>query len=324
MADAPPPSYEQATGSSSASSRPAASSNTTHDDHLKVPGASGKDGMSAAYRRSMEDEGSPLPTGWVRSYDPQNQHQFFVDTTKEPPRSIWHHPHDDDEYLDSLSGEQREQAEQESLTYKRNHPPTKEDYIHAPSDDEDDYLPQHYQKQTGNHASSSASNAELPPRPDGKDGGKGKEKVSFGRKLKDKVTGMSHEEREAARRQREEEERQAYEMHVKVRAAMQRAAETGQPQLIGRDREGRDIYMEPPRPPYAGGYGMGGGYGYNPYQPYNNQGIYTTPNARYIRPAVPYGRPYGGYGYGRPYGGGMAMPLAGGLLGGALLGGLLF
>ncbi|KAM3417724.1 hypothetical protein BST61_g5957 [Cercospora zeina] len=293
MAEAPPPTYEQATGSSSASSRPA-----------------GKDGMSAAYRRSMEDEGRPLPEGWVRSYDPQNKHQFFVDTTKDPPRSIWHHPHDDDEYLNTLSGEERERVEQESLTYKH------------------DYLPQHYQKQTGNASPSTTttttSHAELPPRSDGKDEGKGKQKLSFGRKLKDKVTGMSHEEREAARRQREEEERQAYEMHVKVRAAMQRAAETGQPQLIGRDREGRDIYMEPPRPPYAGGYGMSGGYGYNPYQPYNSQGIYTTPNARYIRPAVPYGRPYGGYGYGRPYGGGLAMPLAGGLLGGALLGGLLF
>ncbi|KAF2211969.1 hypothetical protein CERZMDRAFT_42137 [Cercospora zeae-maydis SCOH1-5] len=290
MADAPPPSYEQATGSSSASSRPAGSSHANTSNHLQVPGgASGKDGMSAAYRRSMEDEGRPLPEGWVRSYDPQNQHQFFVDTTKDPPRSIWHHPHDDDEYLNTLSGEERERVEQEN-------------YIHAPSDDEeDDYLPQHYQKQTGNASSSTASHAELPPRPDGKDDGKGKQKLSFGRKLKDKVTGMSHEEREAARRQREEEERKAYEMHVKVRAAMQRAAETGQPQLIGKDREGRDIYMEPPRPPYAGGYGMGGGYGYSPYQP-----------------------PYGGYGYGRPYGGGMAMPLAGGLLGGALIGGLLF
>ncbi|KAI5361240.1 hypothetical protein Slin15195_G123530 [Septoria linicola] len=320
MADLPPPSYEQATGSST-SSRPAASSTSNHNatsSHLNVPG---KGGMPDAHRRSMEDEARPLPTGWVRSYDPQNQHQFFVDTTKDPPKSIWHHPYDDEEYINSLSGEERERVEQESINYKKmDHTPSKDDYIHAHSDDEDDYLPQHYQNQAS--SASGSSNAQLPPRPDGKDG-KGKGKVSFGRKVKDKVTGMTHEEREAERRAREEEERRAYESHLKIRQAMQRAAETGQPQHIGKDREGKDIYIEPPRPPYqGGGYN---GYGYNPYSPYNSQGIYTTPNARYVRPGMPYGRPYGSpYGYGRPYGGGMGMPLAGGLLGGALLGGLLF
>lgn len=71
-----PPTYSQATGSSTTGSRlgdkpKGASSNIPPHD-----------------RRSMEDENRDLPTGWVRTYDPKNSHQFFVDTTSNPPRSI--------------------------------------------------------------------------------------------------------------------------------------------------------------------------------------------------------------------------------------------
>ncbi|KXT15506.1 hypothetical protein AC579_3411 [Pseudocercospora musae] len=311
-ADAPP-SYAQATGSSLSSSHPQAgsssSNNATNSSHLNVPGASGKGGVPAAYRRSMEDEQRPLPQGWVRTFDPKNNHQFFVDTTKDPPRSIWVHPYDDEEYLNSLTGEERERVEQESINYRDKHHPTKDDYIYAPSDDEGDHR---------QHSTAGSSDPQLPPRPDGK--GKEPEHKSFGRKLKDKVTGTTHEEREKMREQRAEQERQAYEMHMRVRQAMQRAAQTGQPQHIGKDRDGKDIYIQPPQPMgYGGGYG--GGYGYPYGGAYGGNGIYTTPNARYITPQQPYGRPYGG-----GYGGGYGMPLAigGGLLGGLLLGDLLF
>jgi hypothetical protein len=254
----------------------------------------------------MEDELRPLPHGWVRSYDPENEHQFFVDTTKDPPRSVWHHPYDDEEYLNSLTGEERERVEQESINYRDKHRHnSREDMIHAHSDDEED------------HHAASSSNQELPPRPDGK----GKDKVSFGRKLKDKVTGMTHEQREEERRKRAIEERKMYETHLRVRQAMNEAMRTGQPQLLGKDRDGKDIYLDPPRPPYVGGssYGVGGGYGWAPYN--TNNGIYTTPNARYVRPQVPYGRPYG-----RGMGGGYGLPLAlgGGLLGGLLIGDMMF
>ena len=54
--------------------------------------------------------------------------------------------------------------------------------------------------------------------------------------------------------------------------------------------------------------------GYNPYQ----HGVYTNPNARFLRPQGAYGRPYGG-----GYGGGYGLPLAGGLAGGLLFGSML-
>lgn len=203
------------------------------------------------------------------------------------------------------------------------HTPSKADIIAAHSDDEDDG-----QHATASASSSSAAPAELPPRPDGK--GKGADR-SFGRKLKDKVTGMTHEQRVEERKQRAEQERRMYEQHLRTRQAMAKAMETGQPQYLGKDRDGKDVYIEPPAPPgYGRGYGgggfgyPGGGYGYSPYgRPGGATGVYDTPNARYIRPQNPYSRPYGS-GYGGGYGLPLAAGVGGGLLGGLLLGDLLF
>ena len=311
----PPPSYQQATGSSSSThpnaTSPQSASATGKSSHLEVPGAHEKDGIPMAYRRSMEDEGRPLPAGWVRTFDPESEHQFFVDTTKDPPRSIWVHPYDDDEYLSTLTSEERERIEDESM--RRGHPPSKEDIMAAHTDEEDEDDSSR-PATAGRTASSSNYPNELPPR-EGK--GKGKESKSFGRKFKDKVTGMTHEQREAERAQRAEQERQAYERHRKIRQAMATAQQTGKPQYVGKDRDGKDVYIEPPAPPapYGGGYGYGSGYGYNPYQ----GGVYTAGNSRYIRPPNPYSRPYGG-GYGGGYGTPLGLGLGGGLLGGLLIG----
>lgn len=325
-----PPSYDEVTGSSNASTSNAASS------HLNVPGASSSSSsVPESYRRSMEDEARPLPKGWVRTYDPESEHQFFVDTTADPPRSIWHHPYDDDEFLAKLPAAERERIEQESMgSYLGNakRDPSMEDYIHAHSDiDDDDHQ---HAPQGSAAASSSATSAKLPPRPDGKNKDKGKDQNrSFGRKLKDKVTGTTHEERQRQRAAREAEQQRMYEQHMRIRKAMAKAIQTGEPQPIGKDKDGKELYISPPKQgyggdPYASGYGGGmgmGGYG-NPYNPYAS-GMYAAPGM-YARPGYAYGRPmYGGGMYGRGYGGsGLGMPLAlgGGLLGGALIGGALF
>jgi hypothetical protein len=236
----------------------------------------------------MEDEMRELPPGWVRSFDPETSHQFFVDTRANPPRSIWTHPYDDDEFLNTLSPEERKKHTRMHRTM------TLEDLTAEDSDAED----------------------QLPPRPTSK--GKGAAAPGeptgihkFSRKLKDKITGQTHEEREQARTRRAEQERQAYLQHLRTRQALIRAMETGQPQLLGKDRQGRDVYIEPPYGPYA----PRGAYGYNPY----GGRQFGNPGVRYMRPAGPYGRPYG-YGYG----GGAGLPIAAGFLGGAMLGGALF
>jgi hypothetical protein len=238
----------------------------------------------------MEDEQRELPPGWVRSFDQESHHQFFVDTRANPPRSIWVHPYDDEEFLNTLSPEERRKHTRMHRTM------TMDDLAAEDSDAED---------------------GQLPPRPDRSNEPTGLSK--FSRKLKDKITGQTHEERERARAQRAEQERQAYLAHVRARQALIRAMETGEPQLLGKDRQGRDVYIEPPHGPYA----PRGAYGYNPYgaRQFQSPGMYPgmQPGMRYMRPAGPYGRPYG-YGYG----GGAGLPIAAGLLGGTLLGGALF
>lgn len=239
-----------------------------------------------------------------------DQFQFFVDTNAKPPRSIWHHPYDDDQYLSSLSTEERERIQEE---YRHPH---LADIAAEDTDDEDhhhhDDSKHHAQPAVGVAAATAGATSHST----------NKKKETFGQKMKDKLTGSTHEERVAERRRREEEERAAYQRHLKIRAAMDRAAQTGQPQLIGKDKNGKDLYIEPPPQP-GYGYGMQAN---NPYA----QGPYGNPNATYLRPAYPYSRPYGpgygggyGYGYGG-YGGGMGLGLGGGLLGGMLLGSLLF
>lgn len=238
----------------------------------------------------MEDLQRPLPEGWVRQYDPKENHQFFVNIKADPPKSYWEHPLDIPEVLSSLSSEERERLQDEESRMRKQMP-------HSAEHSEDEHHP--------------------PPLPDRPSSSQvTQKKKGLGEKLKDKVTGTTHDERVRDRAQREAEERQVYEAHIKLRQAMQRAEMTGQPQFFAKDRDGKDIYVEPAGGP---GYGYGGygpsGYGVNPYA----SGPYANPNARFIRPGYPYNRPYGPYG-----GGGYGLPVAGGLLGGLLLGGLLF
>lgn len=240
----------------------------------------------------MEDEMRELPTGWVRSFDPQEGHQFFVDTTANPPRSIWVHPYDDEQFLSTLSPEERARHTRMHRTMTMND-------IAAEDSDHEDLPPRPAAKSTGTAA---GSNSGAQPTGISK----------FSRKLKDKITGQTHEERERHRVQRAEQERQAYMAHLRARQALMKAIETGQPQFLCKDQQGRDVYIEPPRGPYA----PRGAYGYNPY---NAGGIYSNPNVRIMRPTGPYGRPYG-YGYG----GGAGLPIAAGFLGGAFLGTALF
>lgn len=311
----PPPSYQAAMDQHD--NNQASSSSQPHGQpgHLQVPGQGDNDAIPAAVRRSMEDEARPLPKGWVRSYDPETGHQFFVDTTKDEPRSIWIHPYDDDEYLNSLSSEERERIEQDSMRRPSDAQPSKADIMHDHTDNEDEEtIP-----------------ANLPPRQNAAPA----QKKSFGRKMKDKLTGTTHEEREKERAERERKERELYQRHIAIRQAMAKALETGKPQLIGRDRDGQDVYLEPPQ--YSGSSQYPGGYGYNPYRARGlgggfggpmGGGMYGggygggmfAPPGMYRRPGMAYGRPYG-----RGYGGGYGMPLAlgGGLMGGMMLGGAL-
>lgn len=291
-----PPSYAQATGSSQGAS------STDPSGHLGIP--SSRNSIPVSARRSMEDENRPLPKGWIRQFDATHEHQFFVDTTKEPPRSIWHHPYDDDEYLATLSPEKRERIEASKKGPNRRDTET----MSTDGSVDGDIHDSKYDATTTSKPAHQNPNAG-----EGSSAQAGQQKPKFGRRLKDKLTGMTHEQRVAEREQRAREEEEQYRQYLAMRGAMKRAYQTGEPQLLGKDRDGRDIYVEPPGP-----YGAPLGYRNNVYVSPYGQGPYANPNTRFVRPANAYSRPYGG-----GYGGGLGLPIAGGIAGGLLLGGLL-
>lgn len=310
----PPPSYSAATASDP---------DPTIKPLRRVP-TSGptsrttRNGIPPSHRRSMEDENRELPPGWIRQFDPVEQHQFFVDTKASPPRSIWTHPYDDPTFLSTLSEEERSERGRLARSV------TLEDVTAESSDEEDEDS-----KSKGRaHAGKGERGNEDQPRGFHR----------FTRKMKDTLTDSTHQQRQEQRVQRAEAEHRAYAAHVRAREAMVRAMQTGEPQFLGKDAQGRDVYIEAPGGPSrahgmgaggvgglglggtggAGGMGMGmGGPGVR-YTPYAHP-MYADPNVRFVRPSGPYGRPYG-YGYG----GGMGAPVAAGILGGVLLGGALF
>ncbi|SNX87566.1 uncharacterized protein MEPE_06276 [Melanopsichium pennsylvanicum] len=290
-----PPSYDQvATGTSTlpANATTTTTTSSSNNNNLSVP----QSDDAAAARKSMEDFLRPLPKGWIRQYDPSTHHNFFVDTLANPPRSIWVHPLDDEQYQRDHPEEVRRERERIE----------KEQLVHADTDDEDDHVHhQHHHQQhsdTSTVAGASSSSSTQT---------KGLKK--FGRNLKDKMTNSTHQEREAKRQAQREAEQRAIQQHAAIRQALQTATRTGQPQLVGKDKQGREIYAQPPP---SGAFGFGATLGYGPYQTFDGPyGAYGP----YARPIGPYNR---GYGYGG--GAGLGMPMLGGLAGGMLLGGLLF
>lgn len=299
MADSSPPSYEQATSSASFARRE-------------------RNGITPEVRRSIEDESRPLPEGWVRSFDPQNLHQFFVDTKVDPPRAVWHHPYDDEEYMNSVSPEER--ARIRGLVRH----PTDHDIAAETSDEEGDSQEHH---RLGGRGPDVPATSASP--------GQASKQRSLGRKLKDKITGTTHQERAMERQQREQKERDMYKQHQVFRRGLAAAIETNQPQLLGQDDAGTDVYLEPPGSRYPNVLRI------ERMSPSLQEIFYKPPGplnrpARHLRPdpiypggygpySRPYGRPYGAYNrpYGYGYGGGMGMmPLAGPLFGGMMLGGL--
>ncbi|KAG0663672.1 hypothetical protein C6P46_002241 [Rhodotorula mucilaginosa] len=254
----------------------ASSNYTTDDDHYEESG----NGIPEDVRRDMLDESRPLPDGWRREFDANSGHYFYVDTKANPPRSIWSHP------LDDVSPE-----------YLRAHPEVAEKLAPAapPSDKASESKESHHHSRlhktpSSSHASTSASASTSTQQEDNR---------TLGRKMKDKLTGTTHEQRVEQRRKQAEQEKKEYEAYLRRRAQIRQA------QAEGRYRP---MYGAP-MGPYVRTVPMGyGGYGGGMY----GGGMY--------------GRPYygSGIGMGTRSGMGTGMALGGGLLGGLLLGDLMF
>jgi len=185
--------------------------------------------MTENDRRSFDDEHRDLPEGWVRCWDPKQNHHFYVD--EKTKRSTWNHPYDDPEYLQSLPD-----------THPANPNSAEAKAARAQAAE--------LQKQ---HEQALA-----------KSGGKGKVHRNFAQRLKDKAIGTK-EEREEAKRKRIEQERQMQAAYLARRKALLER-QRDNPQLMNYYASPYDRYG-PPMSPYGRNfyvprYGYGGGYGY--------------------------------------------------------------
>ncbi|KAK0708915.1 hypothetical protein B0T21DRAFT_352936 [Apiosordaria backusii] len=238
-----------------------------------------KSGIPPQARRSMEDELRPVPSGWVREFDPDTQHQFFVDTNYDPsPRSIWRHPHDDAEYLTSLD-------ESEKLRLCLYISETAHDDDSDESDEPADF---------GSDSKASGTS----------------EKHSLARKMKDTLTGTTHDQRVSARAEKALREREMYRQHRILRKGMTTAMHTCRPAFLGKDENRTHMFLEAP------GHTFPGVADAKPLTPYLDEIVYdklehdySKPKGRYLRPeSKMYGFGYGGYGCGKFAGGRWSKP----------------
>ncbi|GAA5922172.1 hypothetical protein JCM3775_003516 [Rhodotorula graminis] len=271
----------------------ASSNYTSEEDH-------DESGIPDEGRRELIDAERPLPEGWRREFDTNTQHFFYVDTRATPPRSIWSHPLDDPDFLDAHPEIAKEfappagappaetSATPSVVDEKKGH----HSLFHRGGDDKAAEEERRGHNHDHDHASTSAK----------------KDDRTLGRKMKDKLTGKTHEERVKERKDRAERERREYDEYLRRRGEMLRAVNAGQY---------RSSYSAPQgpyrvQPMYGGRYGGGGMYG---------RGMYGGRGYGYY-PAGPmgYGNGIGMMGRGP----GMGMAMGGGLLGGLLLGDMLF
>ncbi|WWC63520.1 uncharacterized protein I303_106123 [Kwoniella dejecticola CBS 10117] len=238
-------------------------------------------------RRSMDDEQRDLPEGWVRCFDPKQQHAFYVD--ERTKRSTWLHPYDDPEFLNSLPKDHPA------------HPDSKEGRAIRKQSEDEKILQEKYRNAKDSKGGKTPSSA-TQGQNQGAKGVVGAEERNWFQKKKDKLIGTKEERAKAKEEKRKAREVMQRQMREREAAYQKRRQELIQQRLNDpniRRMYASDPYMyAAPSTPFMRGGGMYGS---------------------------PYGYGYGG-GYGRRYGGmggmGMGAPL---LMGGGagLLGGML-
>ncbi|KAI0080073.1 hypothetical protein K474DRAFT_1658335 [Panus rudis PR-1116 ss-1] len=236
-----------------------------------------------------------LPSGWVRQYDEQAQHPFWVDTRANPPRPIWVHPYEDEQYL-SEHPEHRGKAKR-AASEESDLPPPYSPRRHSYSGPSSSG-PSSISTPSGDRPTTSQ-----PPTPGPSSGAVNKQRGFFG-KLKDKAIGTK-EEREEARRQ-EALYMQRLAQEERKLAEEQRKRRQERLASMGGARYSQSMYGPPPGRPFAP-YGCGSGYG-------------RMSGMSGMGRIGGYGGGYGRSGFG---GGGVGLPLLGGMAGGLLLADML-
>ncbi|KAI8981262.1 hypothetical protein BD414DRAFT_579327 [Trametes punicea] len=200
----------------------------------------------------MSYENEPLPEGWVREWDPSTKHPFWVDTKAQPPRSIWVHPYEDEQFL-------------------REHPDIRDRLARENGGTPTDAPPPYSPRRHSFHGTSSGSHLSVPTndrRPSISQPSTPSHERGFFGKLKDKAIGTK-EEREA-KRQEEKRRQEAYLRQLAEQRRLQQ--ERMQQQRVSSPFGGYGAFNQGPvysQPVYAAPAGnpwsIGGGFGSSRY-----------------------------------------------------------
>ncbi|KAF9650033.1 hypothetical protein BDM02DRAFT_1526754 [Thelephora ganbajun] len=143
---------------------------------------------------TMQSERYPLPFGWIKEFDQTSGRSFYVDTKANPPRSIWTHPYEDEEYLKA-------------------HPDVREKLDTGRFGGSDsNLLPPSFEESQRRHSSSSSQPQATTTSTAGSSGRKHRGPLGM---LKDQVFG-SKEERKAEKKRKEEDRarKEAQRQHI--------------------------------------------------------------------------------------------------------------
>ncbi|ODN90736.1 hypothetical protein L198_06052 [Cryptococcus wingfieldii CBS 7118] len=261
------------------------SDETTDDD---------SDLLATEERRDMDDAARDLPDGWIRCFDPKQNHHFYVD--EKTKRSIWVHPYDDPEFLRTLPPTHPAHPDSKQAKAVRQR-------------SEDEGLAKSKRKEIKNTKGTGAAGLASGSAQGGSagDSSNGDGNRNWFQKRKDAVIGTKEERvkaKEEKRRAKAERERLIAQRDAEYRKKRQELVEAYTKQNSTRS---------------AGVGGLGSGYA-APMTPISRSGYYSS---------SPYGYGYGGCygrrGYGGLGGGGLGMPLmmggGMGLLGAGMLSG---
>ncbi|KIJ68595.1 hypothetical protein HYDPIDRAFT_106804 [Hydnomerulius pinastri MD-312] len=245
----------------------------------------------------------PLPDGWIQEFDSSHNHPYWVDTKADPPRAIWVHPYEDEQFLNDHPDIQAKIEKFAGSSLLEPPPYTADTRRHSYSGGE--------ASSSKPHDSSPVTSDAVSSHDGDSNSSKEKKRGMFG-KLKDKAIGSKAEREE----------------HKRVKAEQIALMEEQMRQERMRNLEERAAYMRqhggyaPYHPSYGGfragypGYSSYGGL-YGP--PVGAPSGFGGPGGFYGGPTGRFGGPSGGFG-GAGAGAGM---LLGGLAGGLLLGDMI-
>lgn len=219
-------------------------------------------------------EERPLPIGWIRQFSPDHSRWYYVDTdeNKGTGRSTWNHPLFDEIYLSTLDPDERTLVEWDNKLFMLRQmgvsialccEPQRvldardalaqmgdTDEIDRTSEPPDDAKKRRTSAFSSGILSAGQSpdpSSAAPSAPGGTQTKRVRRFKRMGRRLKDGVTKSTHAERAEKRKAKKKRQDTFSDAQARLCKAFATSRDTGVPQFVQEDLDGRDVLVLPPR-----------------------------------------------------------------------------